>query len=49
MKPLEVGTKVKIYLTKKPEIMQIAKVEEYTFRNGVQGYLYTWSGKRNYV
>lgn len=44
MKPLEVGTKVKIYLTKKPEIMQIAKVEEYTFRNGVQGYLYTCKG-----
>ena len=44
MKPLEVGTKVKIYFPEKPEIMQVEKVEEYTFRNGVQGYLYTCKG-----
>lgn len=44
MKPLEVGTKVKIYFTEKPEVVQIAKAEEYTFRNGVRGYLYTCKG-----
>lgn len=44
MKQLEVGTKVKIYFPEKPEIMQVEKVEEYIFRNGVQGYLYTCKG-----